>query len=64
MITNALDIFKYLYRRNVKERDYLNDVVADGRKTLKLLSKKWDSMAWNGFIRFKKEVRAGIAQSI
>jgi hypothetical protein len=64
VITNVLDIFKYLYRRNVEERDYLNDVVADGRKTLKLLSNKWDSMAWNGFIRLKKEVRAGIAQSI
>jgi len=41
-------VYTGLWWGNVRERDYLEDPVADGRTILRWIFRKWDVGAWTG----------------
>jgi len=43
----------YVCWGNLRESDHLEDPGVDGRKTLRLIFRKWDVRTWTGSIWFR-----------
>jgi len=52
-------VYTGFWWRQLRETDHLEDLVVDGKVTLRWIFRKWDVGAWTGLIWFRIETGGG-----